>query len=252
LSTLFLIPAVALGASPWDGTWKLKTDSIKFEGPPDVFDVTNGTYNCKSCVPAYSIRADGAMQPIPGHAYTDHESVKVSSPTSIELTDTLGGKPSFKTTLTASADGKRITAKGIDYTGAKPIDFTYTEKRLAAGPAGSHAISGTWMQDSLGDVTPEGLTVTITSTPNGMKMVFNGHVTDAKFDGKEYPVVGDPGKTTTTLKPTGERSMEETDHRLGKVTDIITWTLAPDGKTLIQVDKDQLHGTTTTYPFQRQ
>lgn len=249
---LILLPTVALSASPWDGTWKLRTDSMKFEGQPDVFDITNGTYNCKSCAPAYSIKADGAMQPVSDHAYTDHESVKVVSPSSIEITDTLNGKPTLKTTMAVSADGKRLTAKGIDHTGTKPIDFTYTEKRLAAGPTGSHAISGTWMQDSLSGVTPEGLIVTLTSTPNGMKVAVNGHIADVKFDGKEYPIVGDPAKTTMALKPTGDRAMEETDHRLGKVTDITTWTLASDGRTLTQVDRDQLHGTTTTLTFERQ
>jgi hypothetical protein len=252
LGALLLVPAAAIAASAWDGTWKLKPESMRFEGKPDVFDVTNGVYNCSNCIPQYSVKADGTPQPVPGHAYLDHQSVKIVTPTAIELTNVLAGKTMLKLTQTVSADGKKLTGQGVDYSGAKPVDYSFTEKRVAPGPAGAHAVSGSWMQDSLGTVSPEGLLVVLSSTANGIKLSFNGQSADVKFDGKDYPIVGDPGKTTMTMKQTGDHVLEETDHRLGKSTDITTWTLSADGKTITQVDKDQLHATTTTSVFEKQ
>lgn len=48
------------------------------------------------------------------------------------------------------------------------------------------------------------------------QMRWNGHSRDAKFDGKNYPVAGDSGKTTASLKKIDSVRVEETDHRQGK------------------------------------
>jgi hypothetical protein len=75
--------------------------------------------------------------------------------------------------------------------------------------------------------------------------------TDAKFDGKEYPTVGDLGKTMVTLKKVSDTQIEETDRRNGKVFDVISYTVAADGKSISVVDEDPAHGTKTTYVLDR-
>jgi len=247
-----LIPAIAMAKSPFDGTWKVRVDSIQVTGKPDVFEISNGMYDCKSCAPPYKIKADGTDQPVPGHAYLDHEAVKVLSPSSIEFTDKLAGKVMSTTSETLSADGSKLTGKFTSNSGEKPVSGTFTEKRVAPAPAGALAISGSWIQDSLSSMTDSGLIGTLQSTPNGLKMTTNGLTTDAKFDGKEYPTVGDPGKTMVTLKKISETQIEETDRRDGKVFDIIVWTVAADGKSINLVDTDPVHGTKTTMILERQ
>jgi hypothetical protein len=83
-------------------------------------------------------------------------------------------------------------------------------------------------------------------------MEWNGQSYDAKFDGKEYPVTGDPGHTVVTLKRIDDNTVEETDRRNGKVTDEIRIAAAKDGKTIDVTDKDPVHGQTTTYTLEKQ
>jgi len=198
-----LIPAISIAKSPFDGTWKARVDSIQVTGKPEVFEISNGMYDCKSCAPPYKIKADGTDQPVPGHAYMDHEAVKVLSPSSIEFTDKQVGKVMNTSSEMLSADGSKLIGKFTSNSGEKPVTGTFTEKRVGPAPAGALPISGSWIQDSVSDMTDSGLIVTLQTTPNGLKMTSNGQTTDAKFDGKEYPTVGDPGKTMVTLKKMG-------------------------------------------------
>lgn len=247
-----LIPAIAIASSPFDGTWKTRVESIQVSGKPDVFEISNGMYDCKSCVPPYKIKADGTDQPVPEHAYLDHEAVKILSPSSIEFTDKLAGKVTSTLTVTVSPDGSKHTGTFTNYVGEKPISGEYTEKRVGPGAAGAHAISGSWRQDSFSDMSAAATTITLQSTPNGLKIIWNGQTTDAKFDGKEYPAVGDPGKTMVTLKKISDTQIEETDRRMSKIFDVIVWTVAADGKTINVVDTDPAHETKTTYIVDKQ
>jgi hypothetical protein len=252
IALALLIPTIAIAKTPFDGTWKTRLDSMQFSGKPEVYEISNGMYDCKSCIPPFKIKADGTDQPVPEHAYLDHESVKVAGPTSIEITDKKAGKIMSTQTLTLSADGSKLTGKFTSYSGEKPFSGGFTEKRVAPAAPGAHPISGSWMQDSMADMSDVAQTVTLQSTPNGLKMMWNGLTTDAKFDGKEYPTVGDPGKTMVALKRISDTQIEETDRRLGKVFDIIVWTAAADGKTIKVVDTDPEHGTKTTYIVDKQ
>jgi hypothetical protein len=249
---VLLIPAIAVAKSPFDGTWKMRVDSMQFSGKPDVYEISNGMYDCKSCAPPYKIKADGSDQPVPEHDYLDHEAVKIVSASSVELTDKKDGKVTQTRALTVSTDGSKLTGVFKSYVGEKPINGGFSEKRVGPGAAGAQAISGSWQQDSMSDLSEVARTVTLQSTPDGLKMIWNGQTTDAKFDGKEYPTVGDPGKTMVTLKKISDTQIEETDRRRGKVFDIIVWTVAVDGKTISVVDTDPVHGTKTTYVVEKQ
>ena len=207
---------------------------------------------CKSCAPPYKIKADGTDQPVPDHAYLDHESVKIVNASTVELTDKQAGKVMATLTMTVAPDGSKLIGKFTNYSGEKPFSGTFTEKRVAPGTPGAHSLSGSWMQDSLADMSDAGLTGSLQSTPNGLKMMWNGQTTDAKFDGKEYPTVGDPGKTMVTLKRVNDTQFEETDRRQGKVFDIIVWTVAADGKSIHVEDTDPIHGTKTTFAMDKQ
>jgi len=251
VTALLLAPAVAFAGSSLDGTWKSRLDSFQVTGKPDSFLLADGTYTCSSCNPELKVKADGMDHAVTGHAYYDSATVKVISPTTIELTMHRAGKVSGKETDTVSADGKSYTATFVSYDGAKEVTGTFTEKRVKAGPAGSHAISGDWMADQLtGNDAMR--TVEYRMTGDGFKMTQNGQSYDAKFDGKEYPITGDPGHTTVTLKRLSANAVEETDHRQGKVTDVIRIASAADGKTIKIEDKDEAHGQTVTFTLDKQ
>jgi hypothetical protein len=89
-------------------------------------------------------------------------------------------------------------------------------------------------------------------TDEQFSMHWNGQSYDAKFDGKSYPVHNDPGHTTVSLKRIDANTVEETDSRMGKVTDEIHLAAAPDGHTLNVTDKDVQHDQITTFTLDKQ
>jgi hypothetical protein len=253
VTAALLVPAVAFAAgSSFDGTWKARLDSVKMSGKPDVFQIVNGEYSCSSCVPAVKVAADGAMHKVEGHPYYDELAVHVVDPTSVEMKQMQAGKAAGSVIYTVSKDGDTLTGKFTDNSGAQPVTGQFTEKRVAAASAGAHAISGSWMQSGVSGMNDAGLTVAYESSGDHFRMHANGQSYDAKFDGKEYPVEGDPGHRQVTLKRIDANTIEEIDHLQGKVSDEIRLATAADGKTMTLTDKDVLHGQTSTVTFDKQ
>ena len=253
MSALLLAPAAALAASALDGTWKARMDSVKVTGKPDVYVIAAGTYSCASCDPPVDkLPADGAWHKVSGHAYYDELQVRIVDPHTIEVSQRQNGKTVATSTMTVAADGKSFTSKFTSYQGTQPATGSLSEKRVAAGPPGSHALSGSWLQDQMSDANDAVSIVSYAMTADAFSMQSNGQSYNAKFDGKQYPVTGDPGNTKVALKKLDERTVEETDYRQGKVVDEIHIAAAADGKTVHLTDKDLAHGQTTTLILDKQ
>lgn len=244
-----LLPATALAGSGFDGTWKTKMESLKTTGKPIVLLLAGGEYTCSSCNPPYSVKADGAEHKVAGQAYFDTAQVKVTGPNSAEILLKNGSKEIVRFSDTVSADGT-LTSKVTNHMGAGTATDELTARRVGAAPAESHPLSGSWVEQEhmAGDLRP----VQYRMTADGFQMRWNGQSYDAKFDGKEYPVAGDPGKTTVSLKKIDDATVQEIDHRQGKVVDEIYLALARDGNTITVIDKDLAHGQTVTYTLQKQ
>jgi maltose alpha-D-glucosyltransferase/alpha-amylase len=75
---------------------------------------------------------------------------------------------------------------------------------------------------------------------------------DAKFDGKDYPIQGDPGHTTVSLKRIGDDTIEETDKRDGKIVGVYRMTVSSDGKSIHAEYTDKERETTTTFTMEKQ
>jgi len=252
MSALLLLPAAALASSAFDGTWQTRMDSMKITGKADQFQVLNGQYSCSSCDPAITVKADSTDQPVTGQAYYDTVAVVVVSPSSIKIINKLGGKQTLNVAYDVSTDGNTLTGKFEDYTGGTVATGTFTETRRAAGPPGSHRVSGAWQPGPLQQANDATRTVAYQMTSEQFSMHWNGQSYNAKFDGKPYPVQNDPGKTTVTLKRIDDHTVEEIDHRLGKVTDEIRLAAAKDGKTIEVTDNDVIHHQITTFTLDRQ
>lgn len=249
---MLLMPASALASTPFDGTWKVNLDSIQVSGKPNVEEIKDGMYTCSSCVPSFTVKADGTDQPTPVHGERDHIAIKVLSPTTVEYTEKKDGKITSVSRLTVSGNGNKITQVFTNYTTDKPFKGKFTEKRVGPAAAGAHAVSGAWMQDSMPEFSEAAKLIVLESTDNGLKMTWFGRVTDAKFDGKEYATQNDPDHTLVTLKRISDRQFEEHDRREGEIFDIVMWTVSPDGKTITSVDEDPRHGTKTSMTFDKQ
>ena len=121
LFVLSMVPAIAFATTPFDGTWKVKLDSMQYSGKPtEDVALINGSYTCKSCVPPFTVKADGKDQPTPVHNTRDHLAVKVISPTTVEYTQKAGGKVTGTNTDTVSAVGNTLSRPDTDFSGVQP------------------------------------------------------------------------------------------------------------------------------------
>jgi len=245
-----MLPAAALAGTGFDGTWKTNMESLKTTGKPIILLLAEGEYTCSSCNPPYTVKADGADHKVTGQAYFDTVKVKVPGPNSAEIVLKQGSKELVRFSDTISADGRTLTSKVTNHAGAQTVTDELTAMRVAAAPRDSHPLSGSWVEQQHvgGDLRP----VQYRMTAEGFQMRWNGQSYDAKFDGREYPVAGDPGKTTVSLKKIDDATVEETDHRQGKVVDEIRLELAKDASTITVIDKDIAHGQTVTYTLEKQ
>jgi len=237
-----------------DGTWKADVTTAKWDQKPDEYLLQNGKYDCKSCTPPLSVPADGAFHKVTGHPYYDETSVKVVDDKTVQQASKLKGRDTGGATMKVSADGKTL---GIDWNdktvaNAPPSTGHVDETRVAAGPAGAHAISGQWKPAKAENINPETLTVTFKTDPDMLHMSSpSGTSYDAKLDGTDTPIKGDAAGTTASVKKLSETSYQETDKRGGKVVWVGTFTVGADGKLNVQ-SENKLDGSKFSYSADKQ
>jgi hypothetical protein len=253
LMFLLFVPGMLFAQSPFDGTWMTKLDTAQFPKKPDSYVINKGVYLCSSCTPKIDVKADGTDQKVTGHPYFDTIAVRVVDDSSIEQTQKKDGKTMYTETDTVSSDGKTMTSKFKDESESKPVTGEVTYSRVSKGPQGAHAMSGSWHVEKVNTISDNGLTVTYQTTSDGLKMADpNGATYDAKFDGKDYEVKGDPGHTMVSLKRINANTIEESDKHDGKVDSVVRLTVSPDGKSMNVVYQNKKAGTTTTYKMEKQ
>jgi hypothetical protein len=221
-----------VGGDLISGTWKADVDSVVFDQKPDEMLLTGGQYSCKSCVPTYTVAADGGFHPV-NLPYADSMAVKVVDDHSIVRTSKKGGKQTGEVKIAISADGNTLTGNFVDTSNPSgPAGKgTFVETRVGAAPAGAHAISGQWKPSKLQDFNSEALTFTYRLDGNILHMNSGtGQSYDASLDGTDVPIKGDIGGTTASVKKTGDDSFEETDKRDGKVVGVFNFSVDADGK----------------------
>ena len=70
------------------------------------------------------------------------------------------------------------------------------------------------------------------------------------FDGKDMPVTGNPGQTHTSVRRVNDRINEIINKKDGKVTQVLTNVLSPDGDTIgVMYMRDDGMGKTTGVTF---
>jgi hypothetical protein len=238
----------AFAQSPFDGTWVSDIGAAPYSKKAHTYALSKGMYTCSTCVPKINVKADGQDQAVSGSNYFNTESIREVDANTIEEVDKKDGKTMYKDTMTVSADGKTLTDKFEDDSEEKPVTGEMTLSRISKGPAASHAISGSWRTEKMTNISSNGITVTLQSTPNGLKTSDNnGQSYDVKFDGKDYPIQGDPGNTMISLKKVDANTLDETDKRNGKVVYTAHITVSADGKQITYVGHDKERDTTSTF-----
>jgi len=250
-----LLPAVAVAQSNLDGTWKVDVKTAQFPTKPDVFVLQDGTYRCKTCVPPIEVKADGQDHKVTGHPYFDTISIKVVDDKTIEETHKKAGKTVTVSKTTISADGKTAMFDFTDSsnTNGAPVTGKGSATRVAAGPAGSHAISGSWRTAKVDNISDNAVIVTFKADGGSLHMTApTGQSYTAKLDGTDAPYMGDPGVTSVSVKRIDANTVEETDKREGKPISVTRMTVSADGKTVTFASHDLLADTTAKFTAAKQ
>ncbi len=250
------MPMLAAAQSQFDGTWKADMSTASFPKKPTVLLLQNGMYECKTCTPPIAVKADGTDQAVTGHPYFYSVAIKVVNDHGIEETDKKGGKVVATSTATVSPDGKTTSFAFSDSSntnGGPPVTGKGESILVAKGPAGSHAVSGSWRLSKIQGLSDNGTVWTYKVSGNEVSMSNpTGQSYTAKLDGADAPMKGDPGTTSVSLKMIGKSTLEETDKRDGKVIYVSRMTVASDGKTAKIVGEDKLQNTTSTITATKQ
>ena len=212
-------------------------------------------YQCKTCVPPIDIKADGQDQKVTGHPYYDSVAIKVVNDHEIEETDKKNGKTVATSTMTVSPDGNTLMFSFSDSsnTNADPVTGKGEATRVAKGPAGSNAISGSWRTTKMENISDNGLMWTYKVSGDELTMTTpTGQSYTAKLNGPQAPFKGDPGTTSVSVKMMGKNTLEETDYRDGKAISVAKMVVAADGKTMKIMVDDKLRGTKSEFTAMKQ
>ncbi len=251
---ILLSAAFASAQSVFDGTWKTDMSKVDFPKKPDVYVLKDGMYSCKTCTPPWQIKADGSDQKITD-PYVDTMAVKVINDHDIELTGKKNGKVVQQQKVKVSLDGKTLNFEFTDSSNSSgaPVTGKGQEVRVAAGPAGSSPVSGSWRMTKMENLSQNAITVTYKVSGNEITMTNpTGQTYTAKLDGSDAPMKGDPGITSVSVKMIGKNTFEENDKRDGKVIGVFKATVGPDGKMINASYDDKLSGRMTKWTMAKQ
>ncbi len=243
---LLLATSPLFAQTRFNGTWEMKMDTLQFFNGAEKYLLQNGVYTCLTCRPEVSVKMDGTDQHVTGH-YFDTIAIHVVDSASVQFTMKRDGNPTFVCTETVSQDGKAMIEDFSDNPVSRQSTGKATFIRVAQGPPGSHALSGSWEMRRIKNIDGRGPTTTYQSTTDGMKVSAGGSTFEARFDGKDYPVQGDPGRSTVSLKLLNHDTIKQTDKHDGRVIRITRLVVSRDGNSMKVESTDEELGRTGKY-----
>jgi hypothetical protein len=249
LGAFVMLPVLASAQSTLDGTWKIDLNQAQLTKKPDVYLLHAGIYECKTCVPPLRVDADGVGHAVTGHRYFDSISVKVVDEHSIAITESRSGSVVSTEKTTVADDGTTAKTEFSDRTAtnAAPVTGATEMTRVAKGPAGSHAISGSWRTTRYANVSDNGLTFTYKTEGDVLNMTTpTGQSFSATMDGKFVAYNGDPGTSSVSIHRIDKHTFQETDRNGTKTVSVTRMSVAADGATMKMLVHDTLHGTSMT------
>jgi len=247
-----LLPAVSFCQSPFDGTWIINQHTAQLPQKPAQLLLNKGMFRCSGCIVNMEIEADGYDHKVAQADYWDTVNVQMVDAHTVEIIAKKAGKTMLTEVDAISPEGDMLTQLVMDTTEADTVTIETHNRRVESGPAGSHAVSGTWRAYKT-NRSSNGSIIKYKCTADG----FSGETPlgerfDAKFDGNYYPVEDDPGETMVSAKLLSPNAVDLTHKRKGKIVSISHMSVAHDGKTIHVVFENKDANTTTTFDFQKQ
>ncbi|HEY0748111.1 MAG TPA: hypothetical protein VGD63_15530 [Steroidobacteraceae bacterium] len=239
---LALLPALVSAQSAFEGTWRPDPQKPSPTAKPDIVELVKGEYACQSCSPSYKVTADGRDHAVAGSPYYDNLSVSIVDGRTIIRTAKKAGRTIAEIKDVVSVDGtSKKSTQTVTGMMPQPVELTSTYSRVAAGPKGSHSVSGQWREIQT-DLTRHDEDTTYKVSANKLTMSDRmGRSFSASLDGADAPYSGDSSYNSVSIKLIDKNTIEESDKKDGKVVQINRWTIDPDGTT-IHARFDDTHG----------
>ena len=254
-AALAVVAAPAIAQSPLDGTWKVDASTTRIDAKPDQFEVKGGMFNCTTCLPPISVKADGAFYPVKDRPYWDEIAVQVVNDRNLRSQYRKGGRVVGETRRQVSEDGQQLTISSINTNNAAelPITATTTATRVGPAPSGAHAVSGQWKVTPATAISDAAVTMTVKVVGDRLQLSTpTGETLDATFGGAPALNVGNPGKMMTKAERPAPNAIRLTDMLQGKVVQVSTYTVAPDGTTLTAEWQDPRDDSKGSFVARRQ
>jgi hypothetical protein len=233
-----------MAQSRFDGTWKVDLNALPVFKTTFVWLLRDGMYQCESCDPPIDVKADGQDQAAPRPLY-DTISIEVLDDHTVREIEKKNRKTVSDEKFTVSADGNTVVD---EFRGGKNTDI-----RVAKGPVGSHALSGSWRLSKMEVTSDEGLLLTYKLHGGFLSMSRpTGQSYTAKLDGTDSRYKGAVDTNSVSVKRIDENTIEETYKRDGRAINIARMTIAPDGKSMTLVVKPVEGGTPSQFTLRKQ
>lgn len=240
--------------SPFAGTWKTNLDQSQFSSTPFTFSVSNGRYDCTSCVPEIlQLKADGSEQPLSGVLHYKIAVNEIDSHT-LRITELKDGKTFSEEVCTAVNAGRTLHCKTTNYLPEdnKPLVQETEWERMGEPVSNANATSGSWRMQKA--ISPENQLIK-TFKWNGSELSASwpvGTGWTAKFDGKDYPVKGSYTTDSVSLRRISDQTIEATYKFGGHLISVEKITVSSDGQTLTTVSESKRTGRIDTFVATRQ
>src|SRR5216684_7383435 len=192
LAILLLLSPTLFGQSPFDGTW-ITTPPLQQK--PAMYMLAKGVFRCSGCMADMEVKADGDDHKVAGTAYWDTLNVQMVDAHTVVIIAKKAGKTMLTEVDAISPDGSTLTQVVKDTTEAETVTIETRNRRIEKGPNGSHAISGSWRAYKT-NRSRNGSIIKYKCTADGfIAETPLGEGFNARFDGKDYPVKDDHGRT---------------------------------------------------------
>lgn len=239
----------ATSAGTIAGTWKADPSTAQAENDDRDFALVDGQFTCNSCLPPFSYAANGEWQDVdrPG---TDQVMMEVVDDKTIKTASRFEGRDLGSSTWTVSDDGNSMTQTFINLDGDEKTEGSLTLNRTAAGPEGSHAMSGKWELGEYGELSDAGLTFTYALEGDKLTQSSNGSSWTATLGGDPVAIEGNNAGVMVQVEKTGDNTYSETYTLDGETVGVSDVTI--DGDTMSVSSTDPRDNSKFNYTAARQ
>lgn len=217
------------------GTWKIDTSTAKAENSDSKFTLIDGRFTCSSCVPPYSIIADGLWKPMVRPSF-DEMKVEVVDDTTIKSAIRLKGRELSELAWTVSKDGSSLTQSFVSLQGEEKTEGSVSMNRTADAPEGAHPVSGSWALAEVGEMSDASLLSTYTLEGDIFSTKSNAGNWSARLGGAPVVIEGSGSGSKAKVEKVSDNVYRVTYILGDEVVNVTEKTVKGDTLSVVRTD----------------